>query len=155
MDPKTKAYSYENYVASFIGFVPTDKPELVILVMVDEPKPVHYGGLVAAPAFQEVGAWTLHHLRIPPQIRFAENQRETGSSKRNSNTESLSKGSLKPSGLLPDFTGQSMRDVLKGGRALGLVVVLEGTGLAVEQTPQPGSSLEKIKTVTVTFSPPV
>jgi cell division protein FtsI (penicillin-binding protein 3) len=155
VDPKTKTYSDENYVSSFVGFVPTDHPELVILVMVDEPELTTYGGLVAAPAFQEVGAWTLHHLRIPPQIRLAENKSETGSRKRASNTEPLSKGSLKPSGLLPDFTGQSMRDVLMGGRALGLVVVLEGTGLAVEQTPQPGSSLEKIKTVKVTFSPPV
>jgi cell division protein FtsI (penicillin-binding protein 3) len=155
VDPKTKAYSYEDYVSSFVGFVPTDKPELVILVMVDEPKPVHYGGLVAAPAFQEVGAWTLHHLRIPPQIRLAEKKRAPGLRKRTSDTEPFSKEELEHSGLLPDFTGQSMREVLKGARALGLSVVLEGTGLAVKQTPPPGSSLEKTKTVKVTFSPPV
>ena len=156
VDPKIKAYSDENYVSSFVGFVPTDDPELVILVMVDEPESVTYGGLVAAPAFQEVGAWTLHHLRIPPQIRLTEKKRATeGSRKRTSNIETLSKERLEQPGLLPDFTGQSMREVLKGGRALGLVVVLEGTGLAVEQTPRPGSSLEKIKTVKVTFSPPV
>jgi cell division protein FtsI (penicillin-binding protein 3) len=154
-DPKTKTYSHKNYVSSFVGFVPTDKPELVILVMVDEPKPVHYGGLVAAPAFQEVGAWTLHHLRIPPQIGLAEKKRAPESRNRILYTEPLSKERLEHSGLLPDFTGQSMREVLKGGRALGLGVILEGTGLAVEQTPRPGSSLEKTKTVKVTFSPPV
>jgi cell division protein FtsI (penicillin-binding protein 3) len=156
VDPKTKAYSYENYVSSFVGFVPADNPELVIHIMVDEPKPVHYGGLVAAPAFQEVGAWTLHHLRIPPQNRLAEKKKASQElRKRTSNTETLSKKRLEHSGRLPDFTGQSMREVLNGGRALGLSVVLEGTGLAVKQTPQPGSSLEKTKTVKVTFSPPV
>ncbi len=155
VDPKTKAYSTENFVSSFVGFVPTDKPELVILVMVDEPKPVHYGGLVAAPTFQEVGAWTLHHLRIPPQIRLVDKKRSPESWKRTSDTEPFSKERLEHSGLLPDFTGQSMREVLKEGRALGLSVVLEGTGLAVEQTPRPGSSLEKTKIVKVTFSPPV
>ncbi len=154
VDPKTKAYSDEKYVSSFVGFVPTDNPELVILVMVDEPRPVTYGGLVAAPAFQEVGAWTLHHLRVPPQTRIAEKKRGTGSRNRTSHTETLSKEGLEHSGLVPDFTGQSMREVLKGGRALGLNVVLEGTGLAVKQTPCPGSSLEKTKTVKVTFSPP-
>jgi hypothetical protein len=48
-----------------------------------------------------------------------------------------------------------MREVLKEGRALGLSVVLEGTGLAVEQTPRPGSSLEKTTIVKVIFNPPV
>jgi hypothetical protein len=47
-----------------------------------------------------------------------------------------------------------MREVLRGGRALGLDVVLEGTGLAVKQSPRPGSSLEKIKSIKVSFRPP-
>jgi len=57
-------------------------------------------------------------------------------------------------GLLPDFSGQSMRQVLSDGRALGLNVVLEGTGLAVRQIPRPGSPLQKITSVKVRFSPP-
>jgi cell division protein FtsI (penicillin-binding protein 3) len=156
VDPNTKAYSKENFVSSFVGFMPTDKPELVILVMVDEPNPVAYGGLVAAPVFQEVGAWALHHLRIPPQIRLVDMRTASDKSgKRISATKPLLKERLEPSGLLPDFRGQSMREVLKRGRALGLGVVLEGTGLAVEQTPRPGSSLEKTKAVMVTFRPPI
>jgi hypothetical protein len=58
-------------------------------------------------------------------------------------------------GLLPDFRGQSMREVLKKGRALGLRVVLKGTGLAVNQNPGPGSSLENITAVQVNFRPPI
>jgi len=48
-----------------------------------------------------------------------------------------------------------MREVLKKGRVLGLKVVLEGTGLAVNQNPIPGSPLEDITVVQVNFRPPI
>ncbi|UCF56601.1 MAG: transpeptidase family protein [Deltaproteobacteria bacterium] len=155
VDVRTKSYSDDDYVAIFVGFVPVDRPKLVILVMVDEPKGKPYGGLVAGPAFREVGAWALNHLRITPQFRLVkvekeQEMRETRTSQLNLEPKTRSGNP----GLLPDFRGQSMREVLKGGRALGLNVVLEGTGLAVKQTPRPGSSLKKIRTVKVSFRPP-
>ena len=155
VDLRTKSYSDEDYVSVFVGFVPADKPKLVILVMVDEPKGIPYGGLVAGPAFQEVGAWALNHLRITPEFRLVKMEKEpdrheTRISKSNSNP----KTKVENPGLLPDFRGQSMREVIKGGRELGLNVVLEGTGLAVKQTPRPGSSLKKTRTVKVSFRPP-
>ncbi|MEE9418272.1 MAG: PASTA domain-containing protein, partial [Desulfatiglandaceae bacterium] len=58
-------------------------------------------------------------------------------------------------GLLPDFRGKSMREVLKGGRSLGLQVVLEGTGHAVDQIPRSGTSLKNITTVKVKFRSPM
>ena len=57
--------------------------------------------------------------------------------------------------LLPDFSGRTMREVLKEGRALGLKVELEGTGLADEQSPRPGAPLKGITTVRVRFRPPM
>ncbi|MGD9034886.1 MAG: penicillin-binding transpeptidase domain-containing protein, partial [Desulfobacteraceae bacterium] len=155
VDPRTKSYSNKDYVAIFVGFVPADKPRMVILMMVDEPKGKPYGGLVAGPAFEEVGTWALNYLRITPQVKLALANMEPETqgprvSKLIQRPETLSK---KP-GQLPDFRGQSMREVLRGGRALGLNVVLEGTGLAVKQTPRPGSSLKKINTVKVRFKPP-
>jgi hypothetical protein len=57
-------------------------------------------------------------------------------------------------GLLPNFKGQSMREVLKKGRELGLKIVLEGTGIAVNQVPQPGCPLEETSMVKVKFHPP-
>lgn len=56
---------------------------------------------------------------------------------------------------LPDFRGESMREVLKRGSSLGIRVVLEGTGLAVEQTPEPGVGLNRVSTVRVRFNPPL
>ncbi|HJW76720.1 MAG TPA: penicillin-binding protein 2, partial [Thermoleophilia bacterium] len=58
-------YSKTRYVASFVGFVPARKPQLVVLVVVDEPS-VHYGGVVAAPAFEKIASFALQHLEIAP-----------------------------------------------------------------------------------------
>ena len=52
-DPRG-GYSDSKYVASFVGFVPATKPKLVVLVNVDEPRGSIWGGVVAAPAFQQI-----------------------------------------------------------------------------------------------------
>jgi cell division protein FtsI (penicillin-binding protein 3) len=59
-------YSHARYVASFVGLVPATKPELVIMVMVDEPRGSIYGGAVAAPAFKQIARFNLQHLEVPP-----------------------------------------------------------------------------------------
>jgi cell division protein FtsI (penicillin-binding protein 3) len=59
-------YSHSRYVASFVGLVPATKPELVIMVMIDEPHGSIYGGDVAAPAFREIARFNLQHLEVPP-----------------------------------------------------------------------------------------
>ena len=64
--PKEGARGYSSeYVATFVGFAPVDDPELVVAVMVDEPRPF-YGGIVAAPVFSEVMGAALAHRRVPP-----------------------------------------------------------------------------------------
>jgi cell division protein FtsI (penicillin-binding protein 3) len=57
-------------------------------------------------------------------------------------------------GSLPDFRGLGMREVLKRGRALGLKVHLEGTGLAVKQEPGAGTPLQEVAAVRISFRPP-
>jgi cell division protein FtsI/penicillin-binding protein 2 len=59
-------YSATRYVASFVGFVPATKPRLVVLVNVDEPRGSIWGGVVAAPAFQQISRFALQYLEIPP-----------------------------------------------------------------------------------------
>ena len=57
--------------------------------------------------------------------------------------------------ILPDFRGKPMREVLRKGSELGIHVILEGTGLAVEQNPEPGVGLNKVSKVRVKFNPPI
>ena len=52
-------------VSSFVGFVPADAAKIAILVMVDEPKGVYWGGSVAAPVFKNIGRETLRYLNVP------------------------------------------------------------------------------------------
>lgn len=61
-------YLPDAYVASFLGIVPVDRPRLVILVVLDEPKGQYFGGVVAAPVFRTIAAQTLWHLRVPPSL---------------------------------------------------------------------------------------
>lgn len=65
IDEKGK-YTDGKYTASFVGFAPAEKPAVTVLVVIDEPRKEHYGGIVAAPAFKKIAEKTLHHLNIPP-----------------------------------------------------------------------------------------
>jgi stage V sporulation protein D (sporulation-specific penicillin-binding protein) len=51
-----------------LGIVPVDHPRLAMLVLLDEPQGVYYGGAVAAPVFRTVAAQALWYLRIPPAV---------------------------------------------------------------------------------------
>ena len=63
----TGGYSTSRYVASFVGFVPASRPRLVVLVTVDEPQGVIWGGTVAAPVFSEIAQFALQYLEVPPE----------------------------------------------------------------------------------------
>ncbi len=65
IDPETKKYSSDKFVASFVGFVPVENPELAILVIIDEPQGIYWGGSVAAPVFREIGKKALRYLKAP------------------------------------------------------------------------------------------
>jgi cell division protein FtsI (penicillin-binding protein 3) len=62
-DPRG-GYSPHARIASFVGIVPADRPRLVVLVAIDEPKTAVYGGEVAAPVFKAIAQQALTHLGI-------------------------------------------------------------------------------------------
>ena len=53
-DMKRNRYFRSKYMASFAGFFPYDKPLIAAIVVMEEPQPVHYGGLTAAPTFMRI-----------------------------------------------------------------------------------------------------
>lgn len=72
--PNPKGGYYKNkYVASFIGFIPVDEPELVILVVLNEPRPRYFGGTVCAPVFKKIATESLRYLRMSE--KFLKNKR--------------------------------------------------------------------------------
>jgi len=57
------AYSHNKFVASFIGFAPAEDPIIAIVIVVDEPRPYYFGGVVAAPVFKNVAGDVLKYLK--------------------------------------------------------------------------------------------
>ncbi len=55
----------DNYMASFAGFAPAEKPVLAMAVVLDSPTTI-YGGEVAAPVFSQVMEFALRHLEVAP-----------------------------------------------------------------------------------------
>jgi cell division protein FtsI (penicillin-binding protein 3) len=76
--PGPHGYTTGKYVASFVGFVPASRPRLVILVSVDEPATVIWGGSVAAPAFQKIATFDLQYLEVPPDAPETATSASTG-----------------------------------------------------------------------------
>jgi cell division protein FtsI (penicillin-binding protein 3) len=58
----------DKFYSSFIGFFPADKPEVCIMVLMDEPKDGHFGGLVAAPVFHAIAERAANYLDLKPDI---------------------------------------------------------------------------------------
>ncbi|MDZ4064456.1 MAG: penicillin-binding protein 2 [Coriobacteriia bacterium] len=59
-------YAAGKYMASFFGYLPADDPQVLIMVILDEPSNAIYGGVVAAPTFSALGRFSVSHLKIPP-----------------------------------------------------------------------------------------
>lgn len=55
------------YISSFLGFAPADNPQVLALIMIDEPTGVYYGGTIAAPVVQEIFTNILPYLGIPKE----------------------------------------------------------------------------------------
>lgn len=60
-------YSHSKFIGSFVGFAPVKDPKIVVVVMLDQPHPLYYGGVVAAPVFSRVVKDTLRYLEIRPE----------------------------------------------------------------------------------------
>lgn len=59
--------SSNRYISSFIGFAPADDPQVLTLILIDEPEGVYYGGTIAAPVVGEI------YNNILPYLGFEKN----------------------------------------------------------------------------------
>jgi len=158
-DPVTHGYSATRRTASFIGFVPADKPKLTILVVVDEPKTSPYGGIVAAPAFRAIAVNALAYLKITPRGETNKTTRAIEAQPSPPpNTVAVSEGDVAPDesaevAVMPDFRGMSMRRVMQVMEKRGINIRLMGSGRAVEQNPPPGETIRGADEVWIKFAP--
>lgn len=52
------------YIGSFAGFLPADRPQISMIVIIDEPKGIHTGGAVACPVFSEIATQVMQYLNL-------------------------------------------------------------------------------------------
>ena len=56
--------SENRYISSFLGFAPANDPQVMTLILIDEPQGVYYGGTIAAPVVGEIYDNILAYLGI-------------------------------------------------------------------------------------------
>lgn len=69
--------SSNKYISSFIGFAPADNPQVLTLILIDEPEGVYYGGTIAAPVVGEIYNNILPYLGIEKSEESTEDSVET------------------------------------------------------------------------------
>ena len=140
------------YIASFVGFVPSDKPKYAMIIMLDSPKGAFYGSQVSAPIFRD----TLQQILVAKGIQPSDSEGlPTVESLISGGGEQKELAPLVPqedgSVKLTNLAGYSMREVaaaLEGGN-LSLIPI--GSGTSWKQDPAPGTVLQPGNTVTVYF----
>ena len=60
-------YAKDKNIGSFVGMAPLDKPRLVVMIMMDEPEGVSYGGVVAGPVARRVLENSLQYMQVKPR----------------------------------------------------------------------------------------
>ncbi len=61
-----RGYSHQFYMPSFVGFAPAREPQIVGLVLIDEPAGAEEGGVVAAPTFRRIAERIFRYWRLAP-----------------------------------------------------------------------------------------
>jgi cell division protein FtsI (penicillin-binding protein 3) len=161
IDPGSGRYADDLYLSSFAGFAPLDRPRVLVLVLIDEPKgKEHYGAQVAGPPWLEVMVETLRYIGIPAgQSAEVTDDRESAekdaaapapapeaSPEPESEPTPPTVGEGAPAQGdevwdtvdMPDLAGAGLADALEmAGTRCGSVKV-SGTGRVIDQFPSPG-----------------
>lgn len=120
-------YMPGKYIASFAGFTPADNPQIVMLVIIDEPVGLYYGGQIAAPAFAAAMKDILQYLKVMPRI----------------STDS-SNDAIEPHSKVPSVINLLVTDAIHELQKNGLQARVEEAGERVfDQIPKAGSLVPK------------
>ena len=119
----------DKYVASFIGIAPSDDPEIICLVLLDEPTTgVYFGGIIATPVARSIMEETLSYLEIEPSYTVEElATMET---------------------TVPNVVGMTVEEANKALESASLKYALDGSGeVVLDQLPKPGVKVNQNSTV--------
>ena len=121
--------SENKYISSFIGFAPANNPQLIGLILIDEPVGIYYGGAIAAPVIAEIFENALPYLGI--EADYTEEEKEE-----------YNIGTI----IMPDLTNKSKKeakDILNNLEYTGEIYYLGEGEEVVEQFPLKGEKIDK------------
>lgn len=127
--PGSGGYQEGKYVASFCGIAPMDDPQVVCLVIIDEPytgSGVYQGGQVAAPVFKAIMSDTLHYLGVVAQLPESE-----------LNNDNLADDIVKGQVSVPSVINLDPVSATKALEVAGFVVKVEGSGQGIVSSQVP------------------
>lgn len=130
-------YQTGNYTASFVGFFPVENPEVVCLVMLDNPSAGGYtGGATAAPIFREIAQQIIATGKavVPTtsSVVLARNAQEEIS--------------------IPDVVGLRGEAAVRVLESRGLIAKVYGEGIVVKQVPSAGRVVDQPASVTLVLN---
>lgn len=182
VNPETRRYDAHMWMAGYVGFVPAERPEIVIVVIVDEPQKMHYGGVVAGPAFATIARETLALRGIMP-LGDNEQFNYDVNAERPEAPEPLLAPTA-PAGMVmlpamrvlddgiaeldddeldgaeganqrrvPDFQKMTLRQAMRRSEDLGVSPLIEGWGRVVSQNPPAGTVVTEDLALSLILSP--
>jgi len=141
-------YSHSDHVASFVGFVPSRRPALAMVVVIDTPKGPNgdHGGSVAAPIFQRIAEASLRYLGVAPDVNAVppvlvaarDDDGQPGPP-----PGPTVKKVVVAAGTVPDVRGLGARQAVQVLLKAGLNARVSGDGMVVSQFPTPGEPIEE------------
>ena len=177
-DTNTGHYTH-TYNASFMGFAPVTNPALIVMVTLNGTVgEAGFGGPSAGPVYKVVMTEALRILDVPKDLpetdqpakeeqtlvaqsandlpivldgghSILEEDPTANTSGDAPGLDELAKADAGP--VVPEFRGKTMREVVEESAESGVVVALDGSGIAWNQTPAPGTALMAGTKVRVQF----
>ncbi len=167
-----RGYDPDRYTAVFAGFAPIRDPELVAVIVVQEPGiRERWGGFICGPVFKEVIRDSLILLNVPPdpveqplQLAEFDDTPEQADLPHYDVSEqflfepldsleliALEEDLMTVGPRLPDLTGKTKRQARATLVSLGLKSSMQGAGWVVEQDPPPGTPLKEVTVCRLRF----
>ena len=155
-------YAGRSYTSSFVGLIPADDPQLVILVKLDEPSGQYYGGVTAAPVMRTAvraalagSYWSAPPLMGEPEYPDEQAGVPAGQVPAGGSyvfaldapllraQEGEDREGLEEAAAIPDVRGTSLRAAALRLHAAGWRVEVRGGGRVVSMEPSVGTSLRR------------
>ncbi|MFA6456300.1 MAG: penicillin-binding transpeptidase domain-containing protein [Bacteroidota bacterium] len=127
-------YEEGSYNASFVGFFPAEKPEIICLVMIEKPKAGgYYGATASAPIFKAIADRIINNNGLIAKTMIAEQQSPPPSETQRKDAPVS----------IPDVAGSDVDEAIKSLQQSGLASKVIGTGEeVVRQYPPAGKKVE-------------